>query len=88
MPEHKTLAEFLSKGTEPMLSVRGYEVYDITLGGMTTYAVLNINDAEIVASGKDLSEAVEHIVHRVCEEIYKISQLPHLSKDMPSRSHV
>ncbi len=66
MPEHKSLAEFLSDGTNPILSVRGYEVYELTFAGVTTYPVLNVDDAEIIASGIDLSDAVEYIVTRAC----------------------
>ena len=71
MPEYKTFAEFLSDGTVPLLSVRGYEVYDMTFQGVTTYPVMDANLAEIIGTGKTLDLAVEIIVERVCMSLIK-----------------
>ena len=71
MPEYKTFAEFLSNGTTPLLSVRGYEVYDMTFQGVTTYPVMDANLAEIIGTGKTLDLAVEIIVERVCMSLIK-----------------
>ena len=77
MTEYSSLAEFLSDGTEPLLSVRGYEVYDITFNGVTSYPVLDMNNAEIVDSASSLSDAVEKIIFIVCLNLVKEGLSPH-----------
>ena len=71
MPEYKTFVEFLSNGTTPLLSVRGYEVYDMTFQGVTTYPVMDGILADIIGNGKTLDLAVEIIVERVCMSLIK-----------------
>ena len=93
MPEYKTLVEFLMAGADPEFSARGYSVYSLTMGNKTAYSIVDTvgekkEEPEIVASAETLSEAVEVIIKRVCEQIYRISQLPHLSEDMPSGNYV
>ncbi len=66
MSEYDSLAEFLRHCEPPLISVRGYEVYSVTLMDKTTYPVVDVRSADIAFTAQDLSEAVVFIINGVC----------------------
>ena len=80
MSKYETLGDFLSHCEPPLISVRGFEVYELTFLGVTTYPVVRVDNSEVIFSGKDKSEAVDYIVNSIC-----LSLIEELRKGVESK---
>ena len=82
MERKQSFGEFLMAcNEEPICTVRGYSVYQVTMNDITSYVVVRLSDKDCIVKGHEdggeryadtLDEALEQIIWCFKEHLYEI----------------